>query len=472
MPIRWRLTVWYTGILLGILVILGSSVYFLLQYSLTTELERNLESKADEVLRSTKVVGTLPFFLRQVVLPDVEVFAAPDVYLQVVARNGEVAAKSNNLGNYNLPVSGQIVEEVLRGESTFATFSVENEKLKMVVKPLLLDGEIVGILQVARPLKTVSHAMVWLRRIMAIGGLASLAVSLVLGWFMSKKTLAPINDLTREAKTIGEERDFKRRVDYSGPMDELGELAVTFNSMLERLEEAYRRLSGLLQAQQRFVADASHELRTPLTSIQGNVDFLLQVCQEETRLEPFGEVLNDISAETKRLSRLVRELLTLARADAGLNISLVRVELLPALEEAVRQARHLVKDQDFDARLEEARGLAILADPDYFKQMLLIFLDNAFKYTPPGKKVTFEVRKMEEEKMIALVFHDEGPGIAESDVPHIFERFYRAQSSRTGEGTGLGLAIARWITAEHRGNITVESEMGKGTAFSVFLPLF
>lgn len=365
MPIRWRLTFWYTGILLGILIILGSSVYFLLQYSLTAELERNLENKADEVLKSTRVVGALPFFLRQVVLPDVEVFAAPDVYLQVVARNGEVAAKSRNLGNYYLPVPEQVVEKVWRGDSAFATFSVENEKLRMVVKPLLLDGEIVGILQVARPLKPVHLALTRLNRILVMGGLAALVISLILGWFMSKKTLEPINALTREAKTIGEKRDFQRRVDYSGPMDELGELAVTLNSMLERLEEAYQRLAGLLQAQQRFVADASHELRTPLTSIQGNVDYLLRMCHEENRPEPFEEVLNDISSETKRLSRLVRELLTLARADAGLNLELTQVELLPLLEEVVRQARHLMKGHDFDVRLEEAAGKTILADPDY-----------------------------------------------------------------------------------------------------------
>lgn len=465
MPIRWRLTIWYTVILLVLLLLFGSTVYILLDYSLTTEIDNNISSKADDVIKSTKVVGTLPFFLRQVVLPDVEVFAAPDVYLQVVAANGEITVKSNNLWKYNLPVEKKVFGEAAKGQISYATYTVENQKLRMVVKPLYLDDSIVGFLQVARPLKSVDTALARLRNFLLLGGFASLLVSLWLGWFLSAKALGPIRNLTLEAKAIGEKGDLQRRVSYVGPSDELGELAVTFNQMLANLEDLYTRLSDSLIAQQRFVADASHELRTPLTSIQGNIDFLLQL--EDRNTEISNEALADISAETRRLSRLVRELLTLARADSGQQLELEAVELLPVLEEITRQARFLTKGQEFITELEPARELFIEADADYFKQMLLIFLDNALKYTPAGKKVIFSVRVNSEN--VELIFQDEGPGIPSEDLPNLFERFYRAQPSRSGEGTGLGLAIANWIANQHRANIKVESELGRGSIFIISL---
>lgn len=465
--IRWRLTVLYTGILIAILIILGSLVYVLLHFSLMSQMERELQTKADEVLKSTKVVSTLPFFLRQIVLPDVEVFAAPDIYLQIVIKSGEIVARSQNLGSYSLPIDPKIFRSVLQGNSIFHTFNIDNEEFRVLVKPVRVDEEIVGILQVARPLKGVDLAMRRLQTILLVGGLLSLLLSLVLGRFMSGRALAPIKHLTAEAKSIGKERDFQRRVRYSGPPDELNELAVTFNQMLAGLEEAYQQLTDSLSLQQRFVADASHELRTPLTSIQGNVDFLLQLDQKDPKLQK--EVLLDISAETQRLSRLVKELLTLAKADSGLKLNLTELKIAPVLEEVVRQARFLEKGQNFILSLEAAEGVVLRVDPDYFKQMLYIFLDNGFKYTPPGQSFSFQVKREGEE--LGLIFQDEGPGIPEKDLPHIFERFYRSEASRTGEGAGLGLAIAKWIIEQHGGKIKVESEENKGTTFFITFPM-
>lgn len=339
----------------------------------------------------------------------------------------------------------------------------------MVVKPLLLDQEVVGILQVARPLKTVNLALARLRRILLFGGLTSLFVSLLLGWIMSGKALQPIRYLASEAKTIGEKRDFKRRVNYKGPIDEIGGLALTFNSMLERLEEAYQRLADSLKIQKRFVADASHELRTPLTSIQGNTDFLLKKAAEGNCPELDREVLTDISSETKRVSRLVKELLTLARADSGFSLDISEMEVLPVLEDTIRQAKYLLEGQVLEVDIQEAAGVKVEADADYFKQMLLIFFDNAFKYTQTGKKVIFQAKRIGEELLI--IFKDEGLGIAEKDLPYLFDRFYRAQDSRTGEGTGLGLSIAKWIIDQHRGRITVESQFEKGSIFTVYFPI-
>lgn len=432
-----------------------------------SQVERDLQIKANEVLKSTKVVSSLPFFLQQIILPDVEVFAAPDVYLQVVSKNGEIVARSRNLGKYSLPVENEVAGKVFQGEREFTTFTVDNEKFRMVVNPLLLDGEIVGMLQVARPLKTVVIALTRLQKILFVGGFISLLISLGLGWFMSGRALRPIRQLTHEAKTIGEERNFQRRVQYSGTRDELGELAVTFNVMLTGLEDAYKRLTESLFLQKRFVADASHELRTPLTSIQGNVDFLLQLGHKDENIQ--REALADISAETKRLNRLVGNLLTLAKADSGFKLNFTELELTLVLEEVIRQARFLVQGQNFTAEINEAQGIMLKADADYFKQMLYIFFDNGFKYTPAGKKFIFRVER--QEAQVAFIFKNEGSGISPRDLPHIFERFYRSETSRTGEGTGLGLAIAEWIIKEHSGKIKVESKEEKETIFTITFPI-
>jgi signal transduction histidine kinase len=197
------------------------------------------------------------------------------------------------------------------------------------------------------------------------------------------------------------------------------------------------------------------------------VDFLLQLDQKDPKLQK--EVLLDISAETQRLSRLVKELLTLAKADSGLKLNLTELKIAPVLEEVVRQARFLEKGQNFILSLEAAEGVVLRVDPDYFKQMLYIFLDNGFKYTPPGQSFSFQVKREGEE--LGLIFQDEGPGIPEKDLPHIFERFYRSEASRTGEGAGLGLAIAKWIIEQHGGKIKVESEENKGTTFFITFPM-
>lgn len=465
MTIRWRLALWYTAILVVILLLLGSSVFLLLDYTLTAEIERDISNKADKVLESTKVVGTLPFFLRQVVLPDVEVFSAPDVFLQVITAEGEIAVKSANLGTYNLPVTKKAVDRSLLGEENFVTFAVDKEEFRMIMKPIQVDRNIVGLLQVARPLKPVNQARDRLKGILIMGGAASLLLSLGFGWFIAGRALGPIKSLTKEARGIGLKQDLTNRVKYEGPLDELGELALTFNEMLRRLEEAYGKLESSLSAQKRFVADASHELRTPLTSIQGNVDFLLQFSKEKEGAE--RDALMDISSEIKRLNRLVNDLLIQAKADSGFIMDLQPVELLPILEDMVRKVRYIVRGQEWTWSFNEMENIIVLANTDYLKQMLYILLDNAFKYTPAGKKVFLNARV--EGNNVRISVNDEGPGIPEKDIPHIFERFYRSEIARTGEGTGLGLSTAKWIAQQHHSEIELISVPGEGTTFSFHL---
>src|SRR5690242_1203596 len=234
--------------------------------------------------------------------------------------------------------------------------------------------------------------------------------------------------------------------------------------MLGHIQAAYHQIEDALQAQRRFVADASHELRTPLTTIRGNIGLLSLA--SEVSSEDRREALQDMSSEAERMSRLVGNLLVLARADAGLHIEKQPVHVQDIMQEVYRQAR--VLSDGVRLRLDEPQPAQVEGSPDYLKQLLLILVDNALKNTPPGGEV--RLADPIENGYVRLTVQDTGKGIPADALPHIFERFYQADKSRTGGGTGLGLAIAKWIAEEHGGHIEAQSELGAGSTFTVWLP--
>ena len=286
-------------------------------------------------------------------------------------------------------------------------------------------------------------------------------VMMVFGfWIVTRKTLQPVSRIAQTARTIALSHDFSRRVEPYPHHDEFGYLTQTFNEMLDSLAASHR-------LQQQFISDASHELRAPLTVIQGNLD-LLHLQSDMPNSERL-EALNAAERETSRMSRLVAELLTLARADAGLPIKRQPVELDSLVLDAFQGARRLAKVQTLI--LEPFEPVSVPGDEDRLKQLLLILLDNALKYTPAGGQITLGLYQTE--GTVEITVKDTGVGIAAEDLPHIFERFYRADPARSRDsgGTGLGLSIAHWIVQQHHGEITVHSQVEHGTTFVVRLPV-
>jgi signal transduction histidine kinase len=241
--------------------------------------------------------------------------------------------------------------------------------------------------------------------------------------------------------------------------------------MLERLEAAdgelraaNSRLEQTLEAQRRLVADASHELRTPLTTIRGNASLLRQF--PEVTPEDRDAALDQIGQEAERMSRLVHDLLTLARADAGQPLRRQPVALGPLVEDVVAQVRMLADGHPLTVYI--CQSAEIMGDPDALRQLALILLDNAVKYSP--NRGPIHVRLEVDGTEVRLVVADSGIGIAPDDLPHIFERFYRADRGRKAGGTGLGLSIGLWIAEQHHGRIEVTSVLGRGSTFTVRLP--
>jgi signal transduction histidine kinase len=318
-------------------------------------------------------------------------------------------------------------------------------------------GTPVGILQIATSLHGVDQTLTTLREVLVIGGAIVILLACGAGFALAGAALRPITRITQAAEEIGAAQDFDRRVTYVGPPDEVGRLASTFNTMLDRLRAAFL-------AQRRFVGDASHELRTPLTTIRGNLGLL-------EREPPIAEadrvaVVGDLVSETERLMRLVGDLLTLARSDAGRPLRQELVPLRPLLANLLR--RLAVAYPDRAIAQEGVADVAVLGDPDALTQVLLILLDNALKFTTPEGRVTVVLAA--EANHVAISVRDTGTGIAPEALPHIFERFYQGDEARTGRGTGLGLAIAKALVEGQHGTIGVQSEVGRGSTFTVTLP--
>lgn len=280
------------------------------------------------------------------------------------------------------------------------------------------------------------------------------------GWTLSGFSLRPIHRITQTAQTIGEERDFTRRVAYNGPPDEVGRLASTFNQMLSRLQAAYQKVEHSLEMQRNFVADVSHELRTPLTTLRGNLGLLARTPPPKEQ----ADILTDMVDESDRLIRLVHDLLLLERADAGRNLAKEPLALQPVLAESLRQAGQL--DPARSLSLETSDGLVILGDRDALKQVMLILLDNALKHSDSAIRVTADQTGSQVEIQVC----DHGPGIPADKLARIFDRFYRGEEVAVTPGFGLGLPIAKSLVEGMGGSIAVESEEGIGSKVCLRFP--
>jgi signal transduction histidine kinase len=302
------------------------------------------------------------------------------------------------------------------------------------------------------PLERIDASVERFRLLVMTLSLAGVGLTLLAGMLLAHRALRPVSTLTLTAAGIAQSRELERRVPLGNDRDELGTLARTFNDMLASLDEAYR-------AQQRFVSDASHELRAPLTVIQANLDLAERM--PDLPAEERNEAIAEAGREARRLSLLVADLLALARADAGVPLQRRAVELDRVLLDAVGDARHLAPGQQVE--IDAIEPVIVEGDPDRLKQLLIILLDNAIKYTPASGRVGVALRRDGRHAVVTVV--DNGIGIAPADVSRVFERFYRADPARSRDpgGTGLGLPIARWIAQQHGGDVTLSSELGRGT---------
>lgn len=466
MSIRVRLTIWYTGVLGATLILFGLGLYSLLHQILYEQVVDELQARAEQITSyiQTRSNPLRLLISRQVELPPVDVFSTSDIFVQILDKNGEVVARSANLGTRFMPVQQSSFEENLLGHAVIYTLTAGNTRLRIYSAPLIindpLQGEtVIGSVQVGKSLVGVESMLQTVRYLLGLGIATTLIVAAGIGMLMARAALRPIDRITQTARRIAHAQDLSQRLPAIHTQDEIARLTDTFNETLGRLE-------NLFQQQQRLVADVSHELRTPLTILRGNLD-LLKRGYASLSPEDVNEMLTSMEEEVTRLSRLVADLVFLAKADAGVQLEKQVVELDTVLLDVYRQA--LLMADGVKVELGHEDQATVLGDRDRLYQLLLNLTDNAIKYTPAGGQVLLSLYKRQ--GWVQVSVSDTGVGIAKEDLPHIFERFYRADPARTHQrgGAGLGLAIAKWIAEAHGGHLTVESELGKGSTFTLWL---
>lgn len=468
MSIRLKLTLWYSAVVSCTLVVFSLVIYTFLSYSLVQEIDRELSGRAVGVVRSIKIIGPTLLSQQQFVLPDVDVFGYPNTYLQVVDMNGRLVAKSSSLAHQSLPLAEDTVRMSLKGGSFYEWVQVGKQRVRIYNYPLVAEDRVVGLLQVGQPFSGIEVALTRLKWMLWLGSGLMILVAGTIGWWLARVALRPVGEIAQTATLIRQERSLDQRISHYGPNDELGRLVATLNGMLDSLEASYQQLAESHTAQRRFVADVSHELRTPLTTIRGNIALIRKMGQDQPDVRE--EALADIASEAERMSRLVSDMLILARADAGLTLAMQPTNVEPLLQQVGRQARLLAGDIHFSTDIQEGcEGAIIMADPDYFIQLLLILLDNAFKFTDASGNVLLAAQCGPEHVEVTIA--DNGMGIEPEEQRRIFERFFRSDTARPVGGTGLGLSIAHWIVEQHRAQISVESTPGKGSTFKIWFPV-
>jgi signal transduction histidine kinase len=451
LSIRWRLTLWIATALILTITAIFLTLRFTLYGILSGDLDDDLSRDLGQVAAQVTIAGSLEEAdLQRIVAPASFIVAIRDP-------EGNMLAASPGVDSQRLALTEEELARVLEGDAFSRTLEITGEETRVRTARLTIGRRVVGIVQVGESAETINEVIDVLQIILIGEGIGAAVLSLALGYWLARSALKPIGDVTRVAREI-EASDLSRRIGVRGKPQEVQRLADTFDGMLKRLDAAF-------QQQRDFVLDVSHELRTPLTALRGNLDVLLM----DGRLE--GELrtqLERMSREVARLIRLTSNLLYLAHADVGRELDHRPVELDTLCLEVYRQTKDLRPEVRF--RLGHEDQVTMVGDRDLLKQLVLNLVDNSLKYTPADGEVTLSLYG--DQSRARIVVSDTGPGISPDQVTLIFRRFYRAEGGEKGTGgAGIGLAISDWIARAHGGEITVESEVGKGSTFTVSLPL-
>ena len=453
-----RLTLWYVAIFAVSELIFGVGMWLILRQNLYSIADDSLKVQAEDLisfLQAQKKNATIAKLQEEV--SEAYVLEHAGDYLQIYDGNGEWLYRAPFMEQHMF----RPVEPGLRKAAVYQNLNLGEKPFRFLRQQIEVNGR-VYVVQTGVPADQVLRALALFRRYLLLLAPTLLLGAAAGGYWLSQRALSPVDAITQTARKISG-TNLSGRLEKLATGDELQRLSDTLNEMLDRLEDAFRRVT-------QFTADASHELRTPISLIRTEAEIALR---KSRSIEEYRVALHHILLESERTSSLVEELLSLARADAGREaLRAELVDLRSVVAEIGAEWRQLVELRNLDFRQTTSGGeLLALADPVALKRAVAILLDNAVKYTPSPGIIELSVEHRDEKGII--VVRDSGIGIPEEDQPSIFERFYSVNKARSRElgGAGLGLAIAKWIVQQHQGAIAVHSAPGKGSTFYVELQL-
>lgn len=453
LPIRWRLTIWYVSLLAVTLAVFAAAVTIGLRIFLQRSLDNTLDDQAALLTESVN------FEDGEATIGDRRIRNRPGEQLvRLVDRERNLLNDSSSFLD-ELSMDDDGLELALDGQRDIRWRMVQDERMRVLSQPVMIDDEVVAAVQVGLSADSSQSILEQTVLLITTSGAIVIVCSVVGGVWLARRTLRPIDRMTRLAARIGD-HDLSQRISPPSADDELGRLALTFNAMLDRLEAAMNR-------QRQFTASASHELRTPLAMMQSQIELALA---RERQPEDDAQVLSSLHADVERLTRISNTLLSLSRSDSGeIELANEPVDLSGLLELVGEQYEPLASKSGIDLSID-AEPVDIRGDEDRLVQMLVNLVDNAFQHTPAGRGVWLSCRSTSDSATVSVV--DEGSGIDPAQLPYVFERFYRADSGRYSghNGAGLGLSITRTIVDAHGGSIDIYSEEGAGTTVAVSLP--
>lgn len=482
--LRFKLTLWYV-LILGILLISFSTfLYITLSRSLYRDVDHKLRSLAELIAsESTSPLSKFGFGTIDQTLEASMNLKPIGKFIQVLDESGRIGRTSENLKSVQLPISLNALRNGSQGLITYETNrSIRNTPLRIITYPVKEQNQVTKMIQVASSLEDVEDALNTLLIILLVTVPSILVIASLGGLFLANKALKPVDRITQTARQITSQ-NLNQRIQTLKVKDEISRLIDTFNDMISRLDQSFCQIK-------QFTTDASHELKTPLTILKGEVEVALRKKRE---LHEYEQILESNLEEIDRMSKIVEDLLLLSKADIGeIRLNKEDIPLNRFISGLTEQMKILAQPKNIQINIsnDEAKGekeIHVWGDTLRMRELFINLIDNGIKYTEPGGSIVITLAKevngdvtnttppdRQTKGFAKITVADTGIGISKEDQERIFNRFFRVDKARSREqgGSGLGLSICKWVAEAHQGEITVESEPGKGSAFIVRLPLY
>lgn len=454
-----------------IVIIFAISSYLLIYYSLTNNLQQELQQKSQDIINNfidyTQESGLI---LKKGDQEDRlgDILRSYSLSLRIIDKDKNIVTQLGSFKNNSNINQTKINTTLLTGVNNinFIT-NEENKKIIYLISPIIKNNSIVGLIELSQPTENAFVALDQLLIILIIGIVSSIIISIISGYILGRQTLSYVNELIDNVEAITSAHDLDKRLPI--PMnyqDELTRLARTFNVMLDKIEKELHR-------EKNFTSNVSHDLRTPLTIIQGNADLALK--KKNYTPSSISKTLNIIKDETKRMSAIISDLLELSNIEKTDQKTFTSINLPSILEESLSEHQSKIKNKNlivfYKPHPSETR-LNIRGNYSQIKRMFDNLLDNSIKYSNQNGQIIIKISNLKNKYVVS--FHDKGIGISAQHLPYIFDRHWQSLKSRTGinQGFGLGLSIVKEIANLHRAEILVSSKLNEGTIIKIVFPHF